>query len=656
MQLAEITPIKSVLRTSLSVALQQNTDDVILPIMKGSDKQPFPNEIKEVSRYIKYIGKEYPKDSLITNKLKAKLLFLDAYNILYSNSFEKYDSAVIYLNEILQFEPNASYPYNGLNLVYKKKNELEKAKNASTVAVNSSPKWTEPKAGLGKVYLKAGKYSLAIDEFNKIIKLNPEISKGYVNLADVQTTLGNYVEAEKLLDKAVKVDSLNPYIYSKIGHLNFLRGRFDDAEDFFNLSLRLDSANELAHNYLGKLNAEKYICFSNKIHYLKKSHYHYEKALKTNPSPENIVNYAKICLTSIEYVGYTEFYNQICENKRGFDSKEGTYNTLNLLLNKALNQNPYLEDAFLTLALNDLILKSDAKSGESNLIKAVKLCKQFPVSSYNYGIYLELLTNQTGAAAKFEESLKTDAKYFPAYIELFQIYGKLDMDKKLDELYQRALKNFENCALINYHYSLALFDLKQYDKAKKYSQQSVSEDTMNAEAYTTLQNMLKINRIRGLGRTNISNKYSKEIQANYQYIKIIDNKILVSVDSVEYVAEITGRIKTPYFYEPLGTFNDKYVLVQTFTGKKGLTDTDKKIIVNPEFEEINFIEGTTILVTQNNKMGCFNTSGEVVVPLIYWKITDGTYDGKRCICGRKYQNSEKRDFYDYSGNVLAKDM
>jgi WD40 repeat protein/predicted Zn-dependent protease len=226
----EIKHLHDRIRGYFASALQSFAVGVINPFINGKENLPSMEKIQQAKTYLHYAEKLYPKENVITQRMQINKKLLDIFEIMIAHQYKNIPEAIEKVKEIMKVHEDASYTYNTLSNLYRRLNELKKAKESGKIAANRIPGWTEPKASLGQAYFKEGSYEEALKEFDKIVELRPEIAKGYKYKGDVYAFLGNYEKAGEEYQTAEKKDSGNPGILLRKARLRLMKSDFTGAE------------------------------------------------------------------------------------------------------------------------------------------------------------------------------------------------------------------------------------------------------------------------------------------------------------------------------------------------------------------------------------------------------------------------------------------
>ena len=86
------------------------------------------------------------------------------------------------------------------------------------------------------------------------------------------------------------------------------------------------------------------------------------------------------------------------------------------------------------------------------------------------------------------------------------------------------------------------------------------------------------------------------------------------------VVDCTGKVVVPIRYEEVHP-EGKSIYEVVLSHKMGLADSQGKVIAKPEWDSIHS-DSDRFTVTKNNKVGCMDSTGRLVIPVIYDKCYD----------------------------------
>lgn|GEM_PF-3878842 len=638
------------IQTSLIIALQKAAYDIIEPFILGKDFTPTHTEIREAIRQVEFAMNIAGNDSIILKNLLAKKLFLQGYEIMVSNSTQRYNEAIDYFQQILVLKPEASYPFNAIALIKKKQNDLKQSEEELKTSIHRVPKWSEPKSNLGKVFIRGGKYDIAQNEFNKIIKINPTKSLGYTNMGDLHVLMGEYPEAETFYKTSLHVDTTNPSIYIRCGDLCALRGRFNEAFIWYTRAI------ELANKpYPGALRAFARLYLTifcehdrDTSNIVKAFEYSKQAFIQDDLNPDMLNTFIHTNLVAAEYLGIPDLSLYIKSSNNPMNKQEDEsvfrrkYSELKQLGDKSISLDPFREESYLLMALNEIILNGNRENALEYLNKALIQCKAYPVCYVNYGLFYAHFKEWEKAILWYEKAMDIDSRYLPAYTNMFSALSKIRSIDKLNELEINAQRFFGSNVLISYYLAIARFSLKDKPKALTKINESLHADSNFAFAVSCKANML------GISRKNISNNGS-EIQIPYKQVNVSINKVILELSATAYIADITGRIIMPTYYKKIRPVRQGYVVGNNV--KFGWINESNVLTVPVEYDDIYLLGIDLVIAKKNGSYGAFDFQGNLLIPFEYSSITDGQWSKKPTACCHK---GNERYFYNEKGDFVGK--
>jgi len=228
---SELTHLHDRISGYFASALQSFAVEVINPFINGADNLPSLAKIQQAKTYLHYAKKLYNKENTITQRIDINKKLLNIFEVMVTQKHKAIPEAIEKVKEIMKIHPDASYTHTTLSNLYRRLNELQKAKESGKVAANRIPTWTEPKASVGQAYFKEGNYEDALQEFDKIVELRPDIAKGYKFRGDIYTFLGNFEKAEEQYTLASEKEAENAGVLYRKARLNILTGNYTGAKN-----------------------------------------------------------------------------------------------------------------------------------------------------------------------------------------------------------------------------------------------------------------------------------------------------------------------------------------------------------------------------------------------------------------------------------------
>lgn len=128
------------------------------------------------------------------------------------------DSALQLVREEVHKRPGSAAAYYYLGKALALKEDLEKAGEAFSRAIDLAPTWLQPYRGLGEVYLKQGKISEALTKVEELYNKSPSLAAG-TNLAVLYEYNGQYNDAIETYKTLLEKYSNSPIILNNLSYL-----------------------------------------------------------------------------------------------------------------------------------------------------------------------------------------------------------------------------------------------------------------------------------------------------------------------------------------------------------------------------------------------------------------------------------------------------
>ncbi|MBO9562053.1 MAG: tetratricopeptide repeat protein [Niastella sp.] len=160
--------------------------------------------------------------------------------LLSYSSYNKrdYSSAIRYLEEMIELQPDDSYWVN-LALFYSQKGDHQQADNIlDQLLAQQSDKDGLLNNNKGFNLYRQGRYAEAVPYYERAIQNNPSFAYPYDNLGFVKHKLGQTTEAFTLIDKSLELDKGNSYAYMFKGRIYLDQDNKALALEQFQLALR----------------------------------------------------------------------------------------------------------------------------------------------------------------------------------------------------------------------------------------------------------------------------------------------------------------------------------------------------------------------------------------------------------------------------------
>ena len=175
-------------------------------------------------------------------------------------TYGKYSDAMIYVDKILQIEPNnadakdlkntlirvtnpnaksyLTYNDKTIQQAHQYKKQGERNKQISTLASATNDFWSI--FLLAQYYRDNGDYNNAISYFQKATNLKPDYSQNYLGLAQCYSEMGDYKNAVNNLNKYIAYNQNSDIAYALRANANLNLNSLSEAEDDIKRALEIE--------------------------------------------------------------------------------------------------------------------------------------------------------------------------------------------------------------------------------------------------------------------------------------------------------------------------------------------------------------------------------------------------------------------------------
>lgn len=143
------------------------------------------------------------------------------------------DRALEFQNAALLLEENAAYIHNELGLLFKLKQNFDKAISSFAKATDIAPTWAIPWSNLSNIALRHKQYDKALRMAKKAIELQASYSASYINLGNIYAEKGDYLLAEEYFRKSIELSSRHYLPFERLGYLYLHTTQYALADSFF---------------------------------------------------------------------------------------------------------------------------------------------------------------------------------------------------------------------------------------------------------------------------------------------------------------------------------------------------------------------------------------------------------------------------------------
>lgn len=219
-----------------AINLYLNSDHQELLRRLNGDKSfiKYPEYLQQVQRLL-------PKPHYLLKQVNAKLNYFEGLNLRLTAKASKdpqlLTKALEKLNTALGYEPNASYIYNEIGIVFQAKDNPELAMENFHKAAELSPNWNLPYINLSQMFVeKDNVKALRIAKHAKMLNPNSSFSQNLLGVCYMR--VGELVQAETALLKAIELNDDNFQAFYNFGCLRALQNKNNDALKYLEIAFQ----------------------------------------------------------------------------------------------------------------------------------------------------------------------------------------------------------------------------------------------------------------------------------------------------------------------------------------------------------------------------------------------------------------------------------
>jgi tetratricopeptide (TPR) repeat protein len=232
------------LKYELISVLEDYIQELINKDLRGETKtysgQNKKDELKAIA-YLEKIEELLGKNDLRINDIIAKKTYFQAaYH--YDTQVEKdILSSINSLVESDKMLPNQAWIKNMIALCYVSVKKFDSAILFLNQVIKQAPRWADGWNNLGLAYSDKGSYDSALLSYTKAIELDPTVAMPYLNIGDLYNQKKQKDSALKYYEKGSLVDSSDFLAYLKISYIYENAQQYEKAKYYANKSLEKDS-------------------------------------------------------------------------------------------------------------------------------------------------------------------------------------------------------------------------------------------------------------------------------------------------------------------------------------------------------------------------------------------------------------------------------
>ncbi|QWD98260.1 glycosyltransferase family protein [Polynucleobacter sp. MG-5-Ahmo-C2] len=185
------------------------------------------------------------------------------------------DSAALYLNQAIKFNPKDPHILRLLGVVAIKKGQHKQAIDYLNTSLRVLPKNPLTKCNLGSALFELKQYESALEAFDQSIKLDPKYDEAWLNKGNILFELKRFVEALTHYEHAASLKPNYADAWSNRGNALRMLDRHEEAINSYHQALILNPNDHITWNNKG---------FAlNQLRYFDEALADYDKAIGLNP-------------------------------------------------------------------------------------------------------------------------------------------------------------------------------------------------------------------------------------------------------------------------------------------------------------------------------------------------------------------------------------
>lgn len=282
------------INSTMIIGLNNYVNKILIPLINGDAVLPTISEIVRAKRYASKALEIRKEMNLDETTFEINKLLTEIFQIIKTNSSDKYSSALSKIERIISLDPKGAYGYNINGVLLARLNKLQEAISKAAKTEKLAPIWAEAPCATGKILFQKGELVKAEEKFKETIKKGPKLSKGYFNLAKLYTFQGRFDEAQENYEQARSIDpKVEEFIYHEVEN-TFFRGEYSKSRQLLNKlpsgefqRIKIQKANldfldkkvNLKYKSLYNVYKNAYEVDSNNIHFINELGYFYLRIL-----------------------------------------------------------------------------------------------------------------------------------------------------------------------------------------------------------------------------------------------------------------------------------------------------------------------------------------------------------------------------------------
>lgn len=436
---------------------------------------------------------------------------------------EDYTNALLEFSEALLFDSSSATIYNKIAENYIRFKKLESAQQILQSAIRRFPQNIESHELLAAIYYSRRDFKSAEQIYRRIVAIDPKNIESRFTLITLFMAQGKELETAKEYENIIGLGYGTPEVRIKAGDIYLQNKQFKKAEKIFTKLYNDFPDDERSYLAMAKLSLANQDTLSAIAWYkkglAKNSSFEscqeelleiYRNQQQWAPAIELIQQAIASDTSTVEnYLRLGELHFQRGDTAAAINQFEQTierfpqdfrpyfslgylhyqrrhWEPAELYFQKALELNQEFSRSWITMGF--IYLRNQKlEAAEEHFKKAVAALPDDPHINYLLGSVLNQRHKSDEAIVYLEKCLELNPNYVDALGTLAMIYDEKKIYSKSDSLYQAALSNQPNDALLmnNYSYSLSVRGLN-LELAMEMAQKAVASDSTNGAYLDTL--------------------------------------------------------------------------------------------------------------------------------------------------------------------------
>ncbi|HIJ64309.1 MAG TPA: tetratricopeptide repeat protein [Candidatus Hydrogenedentes bacterium] len=152
-----------------------------------------------------------------------------------------FEAAETAFRRAIEFDPDWSWPYDGLGYVLYSLGKPEECEANLRKAIALEPSWSRGHNDLSVVLRMQGRFLESAECARRAVELDPRSLAAHNTLGNVLVSLERFDEAAETYQKAIALNPEHPTPYYNIACMKSLEGKPDEAVQFLEKAIAIDS-------------------------------------------------------------------------------------------------------------------------------------------------------------------------------------------------------------------------------------------------------------------------------------------------------------------------------------------------------------------------------------------------------------------------------